>query len=224
MKPVQFMTTVYNDEDFNSYREKDRAKRKKFTNHNHNLEELPLRIPNPIDEYNERMGYINQHAQLESYYSVQQSHFRVWWPLFFFLLDAILVNVWVLLRIIGSTLLHRDIQVNLAFDLIKKGLQELANDPLKYPRKQEFAPKDLPEGIEHTLVKKSRRHCIICRQEDRRKMKKGVKKALREKYANQRPRTHKNDRGSRTSFACNVCQVALCKEGECWTKYHRKYI
>jgi hypothetical protein len=131
MKPVQFMTTVHNDADFEAYREKDRTRRKKITNHEKELQEVPLRIPNPIDEYNQRMGYVDQHAQLESYYSVQQSHFRVWWPLFFFLLDATLVNVWILLRITGSTLLHRDMQVDLAFDLINEGVEELVNDPLK---------------------------------------------------------------------------------------------
>jgi hypothetical protein len=70
IKPVQFMITVHNDNDFESYREKDRVRRKKFTNHDKDLEELPLRIPNPIDEYNQRMGYVDQHAQLQSYYSV----------------------------------------------------------------------------------------------------------------------------------------------------------
>jgi hypothetical protein len=77
IKPVQFMTTVHNDKDFEAYKEKNRAKRKKITNHEKVLQEAPLRIPNPIGEYNQRMGYIDQHAQLESYYSVQQSHFRV---------------------------------------------------------------------------------------------------------------------------------------------------
>jgi hypothetical protein len=42
--------------------------------------------------------------------------------MFFFLLDVTLVNVWVLLRIIESTLLYRDMQIDLAYDLIKEGL------------------------------------------------------------------------------------------------------
>jgi hypothetical protein len=52
MKPVQFMTIVYNDKDFEAYKEKNRAKRKKITNHEKVLQEAPLRIPNPIGEYN----------------------------------------------------------------------------------------------------------------------------------------------------------------------------
>jgi hypothetical protein len=71
------MSTVYTDEDFNSYRKKGRERRKKITNHNPDLAKAPLQIPNPIDEYNKRMGYVDQHSQLISYYSVQQSHFRV---------------------------------------------------------------------------------------------------------------------------------------------------
>ena len=70
MKPVQFMIIVHNDKDFETYREKDRSRRKRFTNHDKELQEAPLRIPNPINEYNERMGGVDQHAQLESYYSV----------------------------------------------------------------------------------------------------------------------------------------------------------
>jgi hypothetical protein len=136
------------------------------------------------------------------------------------------VNVWVLLRITGSTLLHRDMQVDLAFDLIKEGVEELANDPLKYPRRQEFASEDLPKGIEHRLVKGTRRHCIVCREEGVRKRKRGrirlKRKALEERNTNQGPFTHANKEGSQTRFEYNACRVALYKKGECWTKYHRK--
>jgi hypothetical protein len=59
MKPVQFMIIVYNDADFEAYREKDRTRRKKITNHEKELQEVLLRIPNPIDEYNQRMGYVD---------------------------------------------------------------------------------------------------------------------------------------------------------------------
>jgi hypothetical protein len=220
------MTNMHNDADFEAYQKKDRTRRKKITNHEKELQEVPLRIPNPINEYNERMGGVDQHAQLESYYSVQQSHFRVWWPLFFFLLDATLVNVWVLLRITGNTLLYRDMQVDLAFDLIKKGVEELANNPLKYPRRQQFAPGDLPESIKHVLIKGTRRHCIVCREKGIRKSRKSrirlKRKVLGEISTNQDLPTHANKEGSQTRFECNACRVALCKKGECWTKYHSK--
>ena len=78
MKLVQFISTVYIDEDFNGYREKGRERRKKITNYNPDLAKAPLQISNPIDEYNKRIKYIDQYSQLISYYSVQQSHFRVW--------------------------------------------------------------------------------------------------------------------------------------------------
>jgi hypothetical protein len=53
------MITVYNNKDFEIYREKDRSRRKRFTNHDKELQEAPLRIPNPINEYNQRMGYVD---------------------------------------------------------------------------------------------------------------------------------------------------------------------
>jgi hypothetical protein len=221
------MSTIHTDEDFNGYREKDRERRKKITNHNPDLAEAPLQIPNPIDEYNKRMGYIDQHSQLISYYSVQQSHFRVWWPIFFFLLDATLVNVWVLLRITGSTLLHRDMQIDLAYDLIKEGLQELANDPLQYPRTQQFALRDLLEGTEHALVKETRRQCVMCREKGVRKNRRGrirLKRKVLGEITNQGLTTHASKKGSQTWFACSACRVALCKKGECWTKYHSNYM
>jgi hypothetical protein len=77
MRPVQFITTIHDDADFETYKEKSRTRRKKIANYEKELQETPLRIPNPIDEYNQRIRYVDQHAQLESYYSVQQSHFRV---------------------------------------------------------------------------------------------------------------------------------------------------
>jgi hypothetical protein len=76
MKPVQFLTNAHDEEDFNRYTEKDRNRRKNITNYHEELQEAPLRIPHPINEYNKCMGYVDVHAQLESYYSVQQSHFR----------------------------------------------------------------------------------------------------------------------------------------------------
>jgi hypothetical protein len=79
-------------------------------------------------------------------------------------------------------------QVDLAFNLIKEGVEKLANDPLKYPRKQEFASEDLPKGIKHRLVKGTRRHCIIYREEGVRKRKRGrirlKRKALEERNTN----------------------------------------
>jgi hypothetical protein len=132
--------------------------------------------------------------------SVQQSHFRVWWPLFFFLLDAILVNVWVLLRITGSTLLYRDMQVDLAYDLIQEGLQELIIESLKWSRTQAFIPGDLSLDTAHILVKKSRRHCIVYREEGVRKRRRDrirlKRKVLGEISTNQELPTHANQERS----------------------------
>jgi hypothetical protein len=59
IKSVQFMSTVYIDENFNNYKEKGRERRKKITNYNPDLAKAPLQISNPIDEYNKRMRYVD---------------------------------------------------------------------------------------------------------------------------------------------------------------------
>jgi hypothetical protein len=147
MKPVTFMSTVHTDEAFHTYREKDRKMRRDVIMYDKERQEAPLRIPNPIDEYNKAMGYVDVHAQLASYYSVQQLHFRNWWPLFYFLLEAVLVNVWVLLRLYGTTRKHRDVHLHIALALIAEGLHELQLDPVQYYGRKQLPAEDTP----HTL-------------------------------------------------------------------------
>ena len=88
--------------------QKPRERRKEFKNYLKELQGAALRIPNPIAEYNSRMRGADVHAQLQSYYSTHHSLFRVWWPLFFFIIDAAIVNAWVLSRMEGGKFLHRD--------------------------------------------------------------------------------------------------------------------
>jgi hypothetical protein len=130
MKPVLFMSNVHNDEDFHTYREKAREMRRDIITYDKERQEAPLRISNLIDEYNDAMGYVDVYAQLSFYYSVQQSHFRNWWPLFYFLLEGILVNVWVLFLINGTAQKHRDVHLEIAHALIKEGLHELQLQPV----------------------------------------------------------------------------------------------
>jgi hypothetical protein len=76
------------------------------------------------------------------------------------------------------------------------------------------------------LVKGTRRHCIVCREEGVRKSRRSrirlKRKVLGEISTNQDLPTHANKEGSQTRFECSACRVALCKKGECWTKYHSK--
>ena len=55
------MSIVHNDNDFNAYTEKDRKKRKDVVMYDEELQEILLRIPNPIQEYNMAMGYTDRH-------------------------------------------------------------------------------------------------------------------------------------------------------------------
>ena len=59
MKPVQFIINIHNDADFEAYQKKDRTRRKKIINHEKKLQKALLRISNPINEYNKRMGGVD---------------------------------------------------------------------------------------------------------------------------------------------------------------------
>jgi hypothetical protein len=225
MKPVQFLTNAHDEEDFNRYTEKDRHRRKNITNYHEELQEAPLRIPHPINEYNKCMGYVDVHAQLESYYSVQQSHFRNWWPLFFFILDAMLVNVWIILRLSHSTIFHRDMQAELACALISEGRIDLESTPVQWPSTKRKPTEEVSRNAEHILVKSTRKHCFVCRKKKQRKARKRPsRKVMSEVDANARrePPLRANTHGSQTIYMCGLCQVPLCKVGSCWNDYHSK--
>ena len=55
------MSTVYDDNDFNAYTEKDRKRRRDVIMYDEELQKVPLRIPNPIQEYNMVIGYTDRH-------------------------------------------------------------------------------------------------------------------------------------------------------------------
>jgi len=174
------------------------------------------------------MGYTDRHQQLENYYTVQQSHFRNWWPLFFFLINAIIVNTWVFLRIHKKAQLHRDVHQEIAIALITERLQELQLNPVQHPSTKPPMPEVPPTTSSHILqrnVNGSKKDCVVC-------IKNGVRsgrirkqrkcKALGEISSNRRPRKHAAVHPSQTRFECRACRVALCKKGKCWTQHHRK--
>src|SRR6266498_112357 len=53
-----------------------------------------LLIPKVIDDYNYNMNGVDVADQLRSYYNTQQTVRRNWMPLFFWLLDTVIVNAY----------------------------------------------------------------------------------------------------------------------------------
>jgi hypothetical protein len=51
-----------------------------------------LEIPLFIDDYNHRMGAVDIANQLRESYETHKATFRNWWPLFYWLIDVIVIN------------------------------------------------------------------------------------------------------------------------------------
>lgn len=76
-----------------------------------------LKILKAIDDYNFNMGGVDIADQLRSYYSTQQTTFRNWMPLFFWLLDTVIINSYLIARKAGSPLTHREFRKTLVWGL-----------------------------------------------------------------------------------------------------------
>ena len=82
-----------------------------------------LRILKVVDDYNFNMDGVDIADQLRSYYSTQQTAFRNWMPLFFWLLDTVIVNAFLISKKTGSTLTQREFRTSLAWGLINSVTQ-----------------------------------------------------------------------------------------------------
>jgi Transposase IS4 len=80
------------------------------------------------DDYNRHIGGSDSHTQQNSYYSTaNHRHLRVWWPLFYFILNAAITNSYVLYkehiqkaqkRV--KMLSHAEFQEKIALDLLSQ--------------------------------------------------------------------------------------------------------
>lgn len=83
--------------------------------------------------YNDSMGGVDIHDQLRCYCSTQQKSFKPWHPLFYFLLDAAVINAYILCRdhfkALGckdaNLIEQRSFRSTLAWNLMDKGAAEL---------------------------------------------------------------------------------------------------
>ncbi|KAG9061872.1 hypothetical protein KI688_007023 [Linnemannia hyalina] len=73
-----------------------------------------LPIQKIIDDYNHHMNGVDIADQLRSYYSTQLRTYRAWVPIFFWLLDTTIINAYLINRIFGSSMHHREFRQPLA--------------------------------------------------------------------------------------------------------------
>ena len=150
---------------------------------------------------------------------------RVWWPLFFDMIDAAGINVYVIYRVmLGKHLTYRKCQLAINKELREKSYRELlaihVTGNLGGLRQMKW-PKEVPEGCEEDSYRRiavKRGRYKVCLQEG--------------------TRGTRNNRGALVTISgnvdrfsittrmsvtgCDVCKVPLCSNEYCWDRWHRE--
>jgi hypothetical protein len=166
-----------------------------------------LLIPCFIDDYNQYMGGVDLANQFREAYETHRSTFRTWWPLFYWLIDVACINAYRLYQLHTTDqrpLTHLQFRTELYCKLLgyseKAKLQSLR---VGLGGKRLFGP-DL-QYLHYWESRPYRGTCAWCSYELRCKkvLGKGVKGVAK-----------------RSVGGCVFCDVPLCKEGDCWTRFH----
>ena len=167
-----------------------------------------LSIPRFIDDYNQYMGGVDLANQFREAYETHQPTFRTWWPLFYWLIDVACINAYRLYQlntVDKGPLTHLQFRIELYCKLLgystKAKLQSLR---IGLGGKRVCNP-DFQHL--HYWEKRPRGTCVWC-----------LYKLKREKVL-VKARDIKG-RAKRSYGGCVFCNVHLCKEGDCWTRFH----
>jgi hypothetical protein len=195
---------------------------------------INLPFPQISYDYNHHMNGSDLCQQMWNKYTTSvHCHRRIWWPLFWQIIDASIANVLFIYRLKGYTkadITHQQLQERLGLQLLrnpsavcrKRASMSIATTP---------RPTSIPTlAGKHTWIKSTRRWCVVCRRRKAgppRTRGPGWKKraTLQELGINVRTRTPltqsgKRKRGAKTSYACLECDVAVCKSDWCWQRHH----
>lgn len=179
-----------------------------------------LRTLKVVDEYNHHMDGVVIADQLRSSYSTQQITRRNWMPMFFWIMDTVVVNCYLIARAKGSLLTHREFRQTLVWELISavhqrnKSMRDVDQEEERARKRTQkkkvtkhfqlpdsrFAP-----GVHYPEWRAARATCQWCSW---RSLKKQIFM------------DHKNP--CQSQFWCIECDVPLClnKTRSCFKDYH----
>ncbi len=152
------------------------------------------------------MGGVDLANQFREAYETHRATLRTWWPLFYWLIDVACINAYRLyqLNTSGRPLTHLQFRIELYCKLL--GYSERAKlESLRVGLggKRVFNP-DFQHL--HYWEKRSKSTCAWCSYKSR------CAKALGKVVKSQAKRSY---------GGCHFCNINLCKEGECWTRFHQ---
>lgn len=183
---------------YHDSRDKSTVKRK---NRDGTVEDVPC--PQLLIEYNKYMNGVDKFDQLKSTYGVDRKSHKWWHRIFFFFLDACIVNSFIIYKGLNlEKMTMKDFRLAVVEYLISvpdtKRRCSDQNSPITIKKHKPFVPteKRLTEA-NHQPTYSTRRRCALCS-------------------------TKENQ--VRTNWLCSTCCVPLCmgKEKYCFQAYHRR--
>ncbi len=174
-----------------------------------------LPIPVAIDAYNHYMGGVDIANQYRAAFTtLQHRSNRYWKPLFHWLLDIALVNSYLLAKAIQGLVIEKP---------------KLHRHHRRFQETLAKALMSYTEAPEHNQVLRSTRaYCVSCR--NNRLI--WQPKVQRQRYlgaditnfgGGSRGGSGGRFRGSKTHWGCDACNIPLCKIGDCWRLWHRRF-
>nr|XP_006820355.1 PREDICTED: piggyBac transposable element-derived protein 3-like [Saccoglossus kowalevskii] len=151
-----------------------------------------LPAPNVIYNYNEYMGGVDRANQLRSYYTSQRQTHKWWKYIFFYLLDTVLTNSWIIFKeITNSKLTHKSFQVQICVSLVVGFSSRKKVLVTSQPTIDSYKGHTLIYGKEHGQC------CRLCIKLKRKTRSGGYRKS---------------------SCKCRECSISLCRD--CFLPYH----
>jgi hypothetical protein len=160
--------------------------------------EKELDIPTAINDYNYHMGGVDIANQYRASYEIHRKTNRSWFPLFYYFLDASIINAW-RIQCIYKQQHQQPVNSQLAFR--QKLYRELFAFAAQAARPRPPPNCQQGQGQGHQRYKLDKQQaCVWCQY-------------TREKGT-------RGQRATRTRSGCGECGVALCKTAQCWDGYH----
>jgi hypothetical protein len=157
------------------------------------------------------MGGVDLANQFREAYESYQITLRVWWPLFYWLLDVACVNAYRLyylymIQLQEKPISHLEFRTQLVCKLFNYSSKaKLYTLRVGLGGQRLFGPE--LQHLHYWDKRAKRGTCAWCLYESR------CRKVLGKEQKDK-------GRVKRSFGGCAFCKVALCQEGYCWSKYH----
>lgn len=190
-RSVHLLSNYHDPQIFSTVRRKSR---------NGQIEDI--NCPRILLDYNMNMGFVDKLDQLKSNFGLDRRSHKWWHRIFFHFIDICIVNSYILYKLNGQQISHKDFRRAVVTGLVAEKLVHLkttrSSSPLCIKKHKPTVSMEIRlESSAHQPERSTRRRCAVCST-----------KQIQ----------------IRTEWTCSVCKVPLClsKFRTCFQQYHQK--